>query len=214
MDVVKFVRMKDGDIEDYAFLREREIHFAQGTADRVMSMLLQLENSMAGYRVSRLQHSTQTATRAWRDGADIDWVVSALLHDIGDELAPYNHSDLAAAILQPFVRQQCHWTIRMHGVFQMVYYADKIGGDPNARDAYAGHAFFDDCVEFCERWDQESFDPYYDTLPVEFFRPMVQEIFRRAPFDPEFTGDDYRAPLRDPDVANQRTGYGRRSDPG
>lgn len=207
MDVVKFVRMKDGDMEDYVFLREQEIHFAQETADRVINMLMAMENSMAGYKVSRLTHSAQAATRAWRDGADIDWVVTALLHDIGDELAPFNHSDLAASILKPFVRKQCYWTVRMHGLFQMVYYADMLGEDPDGHAQYADHPFYDDCVEFCERWDQSSFDPVYDTLPAAFFFPMVQEIFRRPAFDPAITETDLRVPLTDPDISAGRTGH-------
>ena len=107
MEHVKFTQMKDGDAEDYAFLTEHEIEYTKGTADRLLDALRDLEESLSGYKVTRLGHSVQSATRAWRDGADLDWVVSALLHDIGDIYAPYNHDEYAATVIKPFVRQQC-----------------------------------------------------------------------------------------------------------
>ena len=184
MDQVKFTQMKDGDKEDYDFLTEHEIEHTKGTADRLLKALVELDEGLSGYKISRLGHSLQSATRAWRDGADIDWVVSALLHDIGDIFAPYNHDEYAAAILKPFVREQCCWVVEQHGEFQMIYYDHHVGGDPNKRDKHQGHEFFDDCAEFCERWDQSSFDPEYKNLDVEFFRPMVEEVFARVPYDP------------------------------
>ena len=134
---VDFIRMKDGTAEEYAFLQRQEAAFAAGTAERVLAGLRSLENSMGGYRVSRLGHSLQSAARAERDSADIDWIVSALLHDIGDALAPHNHSQLAAAIVEPFVREECSWVVRHHGAFQMIYYGHHIGLDPEARERYS-----------------------------------------------------------------------------
>jgi len=195
MQHVKFVEMKDGDVEDYTFLREHELAYAAQTAGRLLHALEALEDSMGGYQVSRLTHSLQSATRAQRDGADIDWVVSALLHDIADPYAPYNHDEMAAAIVKPFVREQCTWCVATHGAFQKVYYADKIGENPNSRDRYAGHAYFDDCVEFCERWDQGSFDPDYDTLDLKFFAPMVEEVFARPAFAEHVIQPGVRLPL-------------------
>lgn len=194
MQHVKFVEMKDGDVEDYRFLRDHELAYAAQTAGRLVQALEALEDSMGGYQVSRLTHSLQSATRAHRDGADIDWVVCALLHDIADPYAPYNHDEMAAAIVKPFVREQCTWCVATHGAFQKVYYGDKIGENPNSRDRYAGHAYFDDCVEFCERWDQASFDPHYDTLDLKFFVPMVESVFAR----PAFAKDVVRAGVRLP----------------
>ena len=167
MDQVKFTQMKDGDAEDYAFLTEHEIDYCKGTADRLLTALVSLDESLSGYQVTRLEHSTQSATRAWRDGADIDWVVSALLHDIGDIFAPQNHDEYAATILKPFVREQCTWVVEKHGDFQLVYYAEHVGANPDKREQYREHVYFDDCAEFCERWDQASFDPEYDT-PVSY----------------------------------------------
>ena len=185
MDQVKFTAMKDGDKEDYDFLTEHEVEYAKGTADRLLKALVTLDESLSGYQVTRLEHSLQAATRAWRDGADMDWVVSALLHDVGDIFAPYNHDEYAAAILKPFVRAQCTWVVEKHGDFQMLYYGEHVGADPMKREVYKGHPYFDDCVQFCEAWDQSSFDPDYESLPLEHFAPMVHEVFARTPYDPE-----------------------------
>ena len=119
MDKVKFTQMKDGDKEDYDFLVKQEIDHTKGTADRLLAALVDLDESLSGYQITRLGHSLQSATRAWRDGADVDWVVSALLHDIGDIYAPYNHDEYAATILKPFVREQCRWVVEKHGDFQL-----------------------------------------------------------------------------------------------
>lgn len=204
MTVVKFAQMKDGDKEDYEFLNEHEIEYTKGTADRLLNALVNLDESMSGYQITRLGHSLQSATRAWRDGADEDWVVSALLHDIGDIYAPYNHDEYAATILKPFVREQCTWTVEVHGEFQKLYFLHHLGGDPNARDKYKGHAYFDDCAQFCERWDQSSFDPDYDTLDIEFFRPMVRRVFDRKPYDPEVMAPGAREPLVNENAAAAR----------
>jgi len=195
MDHVKFTQMKDGDKEDYTFLTEHEVEFTKGTADRLLSAMVDLDKGLSGYQVTRLGHSIQSATRALNDGADVDWIVSALLHDIGDIYAPYNHDEYAAAILRPFVREQCAWVVEKHGDFQMVYYGHHVGGNPNKRDAFKGHPYFDDCAEFCERWDQSSFDPNYNSKPLSFFTGMVQEVFSRTPYDPDVIRAGQREPL-------------------
>jgi predicted HD phosphohydrolase len=133
------------------------------------------------YQVSRLEHSLQTATRAERDGADDETIVCALLHDIGDVLAPANHSEVAAALLEPYVSAKNHWIVKHHGLFQGYYWFQFIGGDRNARDRYRDHEYYDACVEFCSRWDQPSFNPDYDTLPLEHFAPLVQNLFAKTP---------------------------------
>lgn len=204
METVKFTQMKDGDEEDYAFLTRHEIDYAAKTGERLLKALVELDESLSGYQITRLGHSLQSATRAWRDGADTDWIVSALLHDIGDIYAPYNHDEYAAAILKPFVREQCAWTVEVHGEFQKLYYADKLGGNPNARERFKDHPYYDDCALFCERWDQTSFDPGYDTLPLEVFRPMTLEVFARKPYDPAVIRPGERVPLTDAAVAAER----------
>ena len=195
MDHVKFTAMKDGDKEDYDFLTEHEVEYTKGTADRLLKALVDLDESLSGYQVTRLGHSLQSATRAERDGADIDWVVAALLHDIGDIYAPYNHDEYAATVLKPFVREQVTWVVEKHGDFQMVYYGEHVGADPEKRQAYAGHPYFDDCVDFCARWDQASFDPDYDTLPLSHFAERVREVFAREPYDPAVIRAGEREPL-------------------
>jgi len=205
MDHVKFTQMKDGDKEDYDFLTDHEVEYTKGTADRLLKALVDLDESLSGYQITRLGHSVQSATRAWRDGADTDWVVSALLHDIGDIYAPYNHDEYAATILKPFVREQCTWVVEKHGDFQMVYYGHHVGANPDKRDAYKGHAYFDDCAMFCERWDQSSFDPDYDSLPLNFFAPMVREVFARQPYHPDVVRAGAREALFNDAVSAQRS---------
>lgn len=195
MDTVKFTAMKDGDKEDYEFLHPLEVDYANGTADRLLKALVTLDESLSGYQITRLGHSLQSATRAERDGADTDWIVSALLHDIGDIFAPYNHDEYAATILKPFVREQCTWVVEKHGDFQLLYFGHHVGADQHKRDAYKDHPYFDDCAEFCERWDQSSFDPAYDTAPIEHFEARVHEVFARPPYDPAIIRPGHREPL-------------------
>ncbi|WP_143534332.1 HD domain-containing protein [Roseovarius albus] len=205
MDKVNFTQMKDGTKEEYEFLMSHEIDHTKHTAQRLLKALVDLDESLSGYQITRLGHSVQSATRAYRDGADIDWIVSALLHDIGDIYAPYNHDEYAATILRPFVREQCAWVVQTHGDFQMLYYGHHLEGfDKNKRDRHQGHAYFDDNATFCERWDQASFDPEYEDLPLEFFAPMVEEIFARTPYDPAVIRSGERVPLTDDAVAAER----------
>lgn len=203
MEQVKFTQMIDGDKEDYDFLTKHEIEHTKGTADRLMTALVELDEGLSGYQITRLGHSLQSATRAWRDGADIDWVVAALLHDIGDIYAPYNHDEYAATILRPFVREQCRWVVEKHGDFQLAYFGAHVGANPNKREMYKGQKYFDDCKKFCERWDQTSFDPAYDTLDMAFFANMVHEVFARAPNDPAVMNAPDQA-LVNPEVAATR----------
>ena len=204
MDQVKFTAMKDGDKEDYDFLTAHEIEYTKGTADRLLKALVSLDESLSGYQVTRLEHSLQSATRAWRAGADIDWVVSALLHDIGDIFAPHNHDEYAAAILKPFVREQCTWVVAAHGDFQLLYYGEHVGADPMKRERFKGSPYYDDCSEFCEAWDQSSFDPEYNSLPLDFFAPMVREVFQRRPYGKDVIRPGVRVPLADQGEAARR----------
>ncbi len=204
MEHVSFTQMKDGTKEEYEFLNEHEIDHTRHTARRLLTALVDLDKSLSGYQITRLGHSVQSASRAWRDGADVDWVVATLLHDIGDIYAPYNHDEYAATILKPFVREQCTWCVQTHGDFQMVYYGHHLGADPHKRDKHRDSPYFDDCAEFCERWDQASFDPDYENLPLEFFAPMVETVFARKPYDPEVIRAGAREPLVHPVVAATR----------
>ncbi|MEA3251333.1 MAG: HD domain-containing protein [Pseudomonadota bacterium] len=191
MEQVAFRQMKDGTREEYVFLERLEDEFNQGLVGRLLRTLRHLDNSLSGYRVSRLEHSLQTAARAEADGADEDMVVGALLHDLGDELAPYNHSQLAASIIRPYVRGEVTWVVHHHGLFQKVYYAHHFGEDPNERDRYRDHPWYQSCVDFCERYDQAAFDPDYPTPPLEHFAPMLRRVFARTPFDPAVIGEEH-----------------------
>jgi predicted HD phosphohydrolase len=184
MTTVQFTRMADGTKADYDLLHGLEAEYASHLPERILAGLRQLADGLGGYQISRLEHSLQTATRAQRDGADVDMVVAALVHDIGDELSPFNHAQVAAAILRPYVRAEVTWTVLMHGVFQLRYYGQHVGLDPEAREQYRGHPWYGTCDRFCADWDQASFDPAYPTEPLEAFAPLVREVFTRPAFDP------------------------------
>ena len=176
MKTVDFIRMEDGTAEEYVYLDQLEDDYKLGLADRLLQALVKLEHSMSGYKISRLDHSLQCATRAHRAGESEQMVVAALLHDIGDELATYSHSEMAAAILRPFVSEEIYWVVKNHGIFQMYYYAHHCGGVRNVRDKFKDHPFYQTAVKFCHEYDQNCFDPEYESEPLEFFRPMVERI--------------------------------------
>ena len=192
--MVGFRRMEDGTREDYLLLDRSEREYARTLPDRVLEALTGLDHSLEGYPLSRLQHSLQTATRALRDGADEELIAAALLHDIGDELAPYNHQDIAAAILKPYVRAEVTWIVAHHALFQNYYYVHHLGGDRHARDRLRDHPWYQATADFCHRWDQCSFDPDYPTEPLATFEPIVRRIFMREPHDPRYAGAAAAAP--------------------
>ena len=182
MEKVKFKQMKDGTKEEYLLLDKHEKKYIEGTADRLINFMSGLNNTLEGYQITRLEHSLQTATRALNDQADDEMIVASLLHDIGDELAPLNHSEIAAAVLKPYVTEKTHWIIEKHGEFQMYYYAHHLNGNRNQRDKYKGHKYYQDTVNFCENWDQKSFDPNFKSLSLKEFEPLVKRIFSRKPY--------------------------------
>jgi len=177
MKHVSFTRMEQGTAEDYAFLAQQEQQYVSGLPQRLIKALLKLQNSLPGYQLSVLEHSLQSATRAHRAGESEQLVVAALLHDVGDELAPYSHSEMVAAILRPFVSEDIYWVIKHHGLFQQYYYAHHSGGNRHARDRYSEHRYYQSAVDFCHHYDQNCFDPDYDWESLEFFRPMIERVF-------------------------------------
>jgi len=183
MQTVNFTRMEDGTREEYEFLDHMEDEYKLGLPDRILESLRKLEHSISGYRISRLEHSLQGATRAFRAGESEEMIVAILLHDIGDELATYSHSEMAAAILRPFVSEKLYWIVKHHGVFQMYYYAHHCGGDRNCRDMYREHAWYQDAVDFCHNYDQNCFDPDYDSEPLEFFEPILRRVMSQPRFN-------------------------------
>ena len=168
----RFTRMQDGTAEEFALIEAAETAYASTLPARVLEAVRALETGGAqGYAISRLEHSLQSATRAERDGRPVDYVVAALVHDIGDSLAPYSHGSYAASVLRPFVSEELCWIVSHHPLFQMFYYGPHMGGDKNARDRFRGHPWFDATVEFCERYDENCFDPAYEWLPLAHFAP-------------------------------------------
>lgn len=179
-----FTDMAQGTQEDWSRIAAQFLPFAAGLPDRVLDHLRLLDGDYGGFIVDRLTHSLQTATRAYRDGRDEEYVICALLHDIGDTLGSYNHPDIAAAILKPFVSAENHWMVANHGIFQGYYFFHYIGMDRNARDRFINHPCYQRTAEFCARYDAPAFDPDYRSLPLDFFEPMLRRILsapRREP---------------------------------
>ena len=184
MEQVSFTRMQDGTLEDWKLLERFEEEFNAGLADRILTAVEKLQGSFGGYRVTRYTHSLQAATRAMRDGKDEEYVVAALVHDIGDDLAPWSHGEMVAAVLKPFVREELCWMVKHHPVFQQHYFSYLDEAGRNARDAFRDDPHFDLTAEFCERYDQASFDPDYPTEPIEVFEPMVRRVFAEPRYLP------------------------------
>lgn len=172
-----FTNMSAGTAADWQIIGSHFLPFARGLADRVLAHLKLLEGDCGGFAVDRLTHSLQTATLAQRARESEEYVVCALLHDIGDTLGAYNHPDIAAAILKPFVSEADLWMVEKHGVFQGYYFFHHIGGDRNMREEFRGHPYFERTALFCEKYDSPAFDPNLDTMPLSAFAPMVHRVF-------------------------------------
>jgi predicted HD phosphohydrolase len=169
----KFHAMVDGTPQDWAIIANASIEFGRDLPWRLVTHLKLLQGDCGGFAIDRLDHSLQTATRAFQDGRDEEYVVCALLHDIGDILGPRNHADIAAAILQPFVSEENHWMVAHHAIFQGYYFFHHLGLDRDMRDQFRGHPSFEHTAQFCHIYDQEAFDPAYKSMPLEAFEPML-----------------------------------------
>ncbi len=175
----RFHSMVDGTADDWAKIAEAGRGFRRDLPDRVLAHLKLLDGDCGGFAVDRLTHSLQSATLAHRDGMDEEYVVCALLHDIGDTLGCHNHSDVGAAIVKPFVSEENRWMVEHHGIFQGYYFFQFIGLDRNMRDRFRGHPSFERTAMFCARHDQNAFDPNYDTMPLKAFEPMLRRVMER-----------------------------------
>ena len=173
----KFRSMDEGTAEDWAVIGSHFFPYAKGLPERVLDHLRLLDGDYGGFPIDRLQHSLQTATRAHRGGESEDYVVMALLHDIGDTLGTLNHPDIAAAIVKPFVDEKLLWMCEHHGIFQGYYFFHYLGMDRDMREQFRGHPHFEDTARFCELYDQTAFDEAYETAPLDFFEPMVRRVF-------------------------------------
>jgi predicted HD phosphohydrolase len=174
---VSFRRMDEATKADYEVLARYEGPFMAELPDRLLAAVAALEESVGGLRVTRLEHSLQSATLALGDGRSEEYVAACLLHDIGDMLAPETHGEMVAAILRPYVAEEICWVVQHHGLFQQYYYGHLIGLDRDARERYRDHPWFEACVEFCERYDQNCFDPDLESLPLADFEPLLRRVF-------------------------------------
>ncbi len=176
-DRATFTRMEESTAEDWRRIGAEFMPFARRLPDRVVAHLKLLEGDYGGFPIDRYAHSLQTATRALKDGRDDEYVACALLHDIGDTLGTFNHFDIAAAILKPFVSDENLWMVQNHGIFQGYYFFHHIGLDRDLRDRFRGHGHYERTREFCELYDNPAFDPRAETLPITDFEPILRRVF-------------------------------------
>ena len=176
--VPTFTKFSESTKQDWDNITELYKRTQGDVANQVLEHLLKLDGELDGYLVTRLEHSLQTATRAERDGQSLEYVMCALLHDIGDSLAPDNHEAVAAALIKPFVSEAHHWMVAHHGIFQGYYFWQHIGLDQHARDAYRENPYYELTAEFCAKYDQDSFDPTYESHPLSYFEPHLRSFFR------------------------------------
>ena len=172
-----FTSMEASTASDWEIIQREFVIYGKTLPDRVLEHLRLLQGETGGFAVDRLTHVLQTATRACRDGRDEEYVICALLHDIGDTLGTYNHAEVAAAVLQPFVSEANHWMVEHHAIFQGYYFFHHIGMNRDMREMFRGHPYFAQAEDFCARYDGPAFDPNGETLPLSFFEPMLRRVF-------------------------------------
>jgi predicted HD phosphohydrolase len=173
----RFHAMTEGTQEDWMVIASHSWAFTRDLPRRVLAHLELLRGDAGGFAVDRLEHCLQTATRAHRAGEDEEYVVCALVHDIGDTLGPSNHADVAGVMVKPYVSDENHFVVEKHGIFQGYYFFHYLGLDRDMRDQYRDHPHFKACARFCEVYDQTSFDPGFESMPLEAFAPMVGRVF-------------------------------------
>ncbi len=179
---VSFIAMKQGTIEEFKIIAANDEATVKELPDRIITHLAEMAKDDGAYKINRLDHVLQCATRATRANADDDWTIAALLHDLGDILAPYTHGQVAGEIIRPFVREEVAWVVTHHAIFQMAYNVSLSNELRNSRDHFKDHPYYQSAVDFCENWDQCSFDPEYDTMSLDEFVPVIRRVFGREPF--------------------------------
>lgn len=172
-----FTRMDQGQVEEWMVIGEEVARRQARMPQIIKNMLLELEHQTDGFAVNQLVHGLQTATRAVREGASEEMVVAALCHDIGKVISVENHPAIAAEIIKPYVSRETYEIIRTHQDFQGRHYYALLGKDPEARSLYTDEPWFEMARKFTDEWDQISFDPEYDTLPLSYFEPMIERVF-------------------------------------
>jgi len=169
--------MDQSSAEDWMAIGREVVRRQSGMPLIIRRLLMQLEEQVDGFEVNQLQHGLQTATRAERAGATEEMIVAALCHDIGKAISVENHPAIAAEILRPYVSEETYEIVRTHQDFQGRHYYALIGKDSNARSQYERERWYQEACRFTDEWDQASFDPAYDTLPLEHFEPMIDRVF-------------------------------------
>ena len=172
-----FTSFEESTKDDWSLIMSQRGELEGSLPDRILEQMEHLRNDYGGFPVDRLEHSVQTATRAEKDGRDDEYVLCALLHDVGDPLAPFNHPEIAAAIVKPFVSEDNHWMVEHHGIFQGYYFWHHIGLNRNTRDRFSNHQHYDRCEEFCAEYDGPAFDPNYQSNPIEHYEPLIRDFF-------------------------------------
>jgi predicted HD phosphohydrolase len=172
-----FTKFEESTQDDWSIIMTEIVKTQANAAENIITQMRMLAHDRGGFPVTRLEHSLQTATRAEKDGRDEEYVLCALVHDIGDTLAPYNHQDIGAAIVKPFVSPANYWMVAHHGIFQGYYFWHYIGADRNARDAYRDSEYYDLTEEFCAKYDQTAFDADYVSNPLSYYEPLLQKFF-------------------------------------
>ena len=175
-DQATFTSIAASTADDWKAIVSHFLPYAKALPDRILAHLKLLDGDFGGFPVDRLTHCLQTATLAQRDGRDEEYVVCALLHDIGDTLGSYNHADIGAAIIKPFVSEENHWMVAHHGIFQGYYFFHHLGMDRDMREAFRDSPHFVRTEEFCAKYDGPAFDRKCETLPLDYFEPMVRRV--------------------------------------
>ena len=154
--------------------------FTKGFADRILTHLKELDETCAEARgfnkVTRLEHCLQTGTLAHQAGEGEEYVVCCVIHDIGDLLAPFNHGEFAAALLEPYISEKNRWLIANHHAFQGYYYFEHIGLDKNMRDQFSDHPWFQYAINFCDKYDMPAFNPDMEYMSLDDFEPMIRRL--------------------------------------
>lgn len=170
--------MEDGTAEDFNIIRDNDMESSKNLAEKILNHLELLAEDDGAYPINRLEHCLQTATRAEKDGADEEWIVASLLHDLGDVLAPFSHAEVSYEILRPFVREEVAWVVKHHGIFQMKFNKALTNEQRNLYRQFEENPHFEAALRFVNQWDQASFDPNYNSYDIEHFRPMVERLFK------------------------------------
>ncbi len=172
-----FNKFSECTAEDVQIIMHEQLLFIAKLPDRILAHMELLSGDFGGFPVDRLQHCLQTAHLAADAGEDEEYVVCALLHDIGDTLGSTNHPDVAAAILQPFISEENHWMVKHHGIFQGYNFFHHMGMDRNMRDRFAGDPNYDRTEHFVAEYDNPAFDASAPELALGLFEPMVRSVF-------------------------------------